>query len=207
MAMEEYTVRGGAVLRAEGNRLVVGMDRMDGGEDCGGCGSCALKSLCRGRDVGRMELEVAVEPGTPIPAVGERVRVAYRGADPAAASLVMFAPALIGLFAGGFAANLVSEGDAVYLAGAGMGFLLGLAATFAAVRWLPSLRSEAHLRVSETLQNGNTAMDMKIDDYNPIVDPATVDTSVALPDTFYDATRRCFVRWDDDLDDWVEVAQ
>lgn len=140
--MTDFTISEATVLAREADALVVRMDREEA--DCGGCGTCAVKALCRGRDGAHFDVRVPVSPDVRA-GPGDRVRVAYRGANAAVASLVMFLPALLGVIFGGFAANaLVGEGDGVFLLGAAAGFALGVGATFLLAR-LASLRPEARL--------------------------------------------------------------
>lgn len=127
--MSEEKIRRGTVIAVEPNRLVVRVEREEE-EDCGGCRSCAMKSLCRGRTDGHLDLPVAIPEGM-AKSRGDRVTVAYRETNAAVASLLMFLPALLGLFFGGFAANAVfGAGDGIFLAGALGGLAAGLAVTF-----------------------------------------------------------------------------
>lgn len=140
--MEDFTVREGTVVAIERDMAVVRIERE---EDCGGCRSCAMKALCRGRDTGHMDL-VASLAGGAAPSPGTRVQVAYRETNPALAALVMFVPSLLGLFFGGFAANrLWHASDGIFLAGCLVGLLAGLAATFVLYRLSSALKPAARL--------------------------------------------------------------
>lgn len=144
--MPDYVVKSATVLAVESAGLTVSAESDDAAE-CDGCSSCAVKTLCRGRDAGRMELTVPVAAGRLDEyAPGEKVWVAYRGANPAVASLVMFLPGLLGVVFGGFVANaLIAVGDGVFLAGALGGLGFGVAMTFLLARTVPALRAEAVL--------------------------------------------------------------
>lgn len=140
---ESYEEQTGTVIRVESGRLLVRVDRDDA--DCGGCRSCAVKALCRGRDSGHMDLPVSFAGAAPA-AVGDRVRVAYRSANAAVASLVMFLPSLAGLFFGGFAwQRLAGRTDRNFLLGCLAGFVLGLTVSFAASRKVVRLRLDVKL--------------------------------------------------------------
>lgn len=143
--MADFTVREATVLSVAGDGLLVRVDDEDAA-DHSGCRSCAMKSLCRGRDDGHLELFVSRSGGEGEYLAGDRVRVAYRGANPAVASLIMFLPALAGVMFGGFVANAAfGGGDGVFLAGALGGAALGVGATFVLSRSLSSLRPEIRL--------------------------------------------------------------
>lgn len=139
--MDDYTIREGTVLDVQPDKVMV---RIDKEEDCGGCRSCAVRALCQGRDTGHLDLPLRPVDG--VAAVpGGRVRVAYRGANPAVAAVIMFVPALIGLFLGGFIGNRFWSGsDGILLAGCLLGLGLGVAATYG-ISQLRSLRPEARL--------------------------------------------------------------
>lgn len=140
--MTDYDVREGSVLSVDGSEALVRVDRE---EDCGGCGSCAVKALCRGRDAGHLDVSVAVPDAEP-PAVGERVLIRYRGANPAIASIIMFLPPLANLFLGGYVASRFRSGsDGALLLGCLLGLAAGLVETFLLSRFVPGLRPEAAL--------------------------------------------------------------
>lgn len=141
-AMDEYTMRDGSVLSVAGDRAVVRVERE---EDCSGCGTCPVKALCHGRDTGHLDVAVPLGPGEKV-APGEKVRIAYRAANPAIASLVMFAPPLAGLIAAGLAAHRLWNGsEARLVIGCLAGLAAGTALTFVLSRSLRALRSEARL--------------------------------------------------------------
>ena len=117
-----YSVESGTVIRVDGGELVVRIDRS--GEDCGGCRSCAMKALCRGRDDGHMDLPVASDGAEH--SVGDLVKVAYRVANPAVAAGIMFLPSLAGLFLGGFIGHGLQRGDMYFLAGCFIGLAAGV---------------------------------------------------------------------------------
>lgn len=143
--MSDFTIREATVLSVAGDGMLVRVDDEDAA-DCGGCRSCAMKSLCRGRDDGHLDLLVPRTGGEGEHSAGDRVRVAYRGANPAVASLIMFLPALAGVMFGGFVANAAfGGGDGVFLAGALGGIAMGIGATFVLARSLSSLRPEIRL--------------------------------------------------------------
>lgn len=129
-------LKSGTVMRIVGDSAIVRVER--DGEDCGGCRSCAVKALCRGRDVNRMELPVRLD-STHSVHVGDTVMIAYHAGRQSVAALVMFFPSLAGLLLGGFAVQRLSggESDGLFLAGAAGGLGLGLAVTFALSRLLP----------------------------------------------------------------------
>lgn len=140
--MTDFVVRDATVLATEPGALLVRMD--EDAEECGGCGTCAVKALCRGRDGAHFDMRVPVS-GERNEKAGDRVRVAYRGANPAVASLVMFLPALVGVVFGGFLTKaLLGGGDGIFLLGAFGGLALGFGATFLLAR-RTSLRPEARL--------------------------------------------------------------
>lgn len=142
--MREEIVQEAVVLSVAPDRIMVRVDRKD--EDCGGCRACALKSLCRGKEADHMDLPVPVDAETPELAPGETVRIAYRAANRAVAALVMFLPALLGVFFGGFAANaLAGEGDGIFLLGCFSGLALGVLFTFVAARSSGALKPEIRL--------------------------------------------------------------
>lgn len=144
--MDDFTVRDGTVLSVQPDAILV---RIDKEEDCGGCRSCAVRALCQGRDGGHLDIPLSPVPGvTAVP--GERVRVEYRGANPAVAALIMFVPALIGLFAGGLIGNRYGEGsDGILLLGCLVGLVLGLVVSIVLSK-ARSLRPEARLLGGET---------------------------------------------------------
>lgn len=139
--MEEYIVREGTVLSVDPASVVV---RIDKEEECGGCRSCAVRSVCHGRESSHIDISVQPLDGVDN-SPGERVRIAYRGANPAVASIIMFVPSLVGLFLGGFAANRIwGESDGLFLAGCFGGLIVGLGLTLALSR-IHSLRPVARL--------------------------------------------------------------
>lgn len=141
-AMDEYEIRDGSVLSVDGSEAVVRVDRE---EECGGCSSCAVKALCRGRDVGHLDVPVPLSGGAR-PAVGDRVRIAYHGSNPAVAAAIMFLPPLVGLFLGGYLANHFRSGsDGYLLLGCLLGIVAGLAGTFLLSRLVRGMRPEAKL--------------------------------------------------------------
>ncbi len=138
---EAYTERRGTVLLAGSGVLVVRVER-GADEDCGGCRSCALRRLCKGRETRRMDLAVPVPAGaayTP----GDAVRLAYRGANAALAAAVMFLPPLAGLAAGGFLAR--GEGDGVFLLACLAGAAAGVGASWALSRSAAALKPDVRL--------------------------------------------------------------
>lgn len=140
--MTDFEIRDATVLEREPGGLLVRVD--DNITECGGCGSCVVKSLCRGRDGAHFDVRVPVPEGR-ADKIGDRIRIAYRGANPAIASIVMFLPALVGVLSGGFIANAVfGEADYILLLGAFAGLLLGFGATYALARVSP-LRPEVRL--------------------------------------------------------------
>lgn len=140
--MADFVERGATVLASEPGELLVRVDQEEA--DCGGCACCAVRGLCRGRDAGHFDVRVAVPDGR-ADKPGDRVTVAYRGANPAVASLVMFLPSLIGVVFGGFVANAVFKpGDSIFLLGALAGLAIGVGLTFLLAR-MPSLRPEVRL--------------------------------------------------------------
>lgn len=141
---DEYEVQTGSVLRVEPGRLIVRVERDD--SECGGCRSCAVKSLCRGRDDGHMDLPVLFGSGEPPAREGEAVRIAYRAANPAIASIIMFVPALAGLFFGGFVGQWVlGEGDGNFLIGCLVGLVAGLGVSYVLARGVAGLRPDVRL--------------------------------------------------------------
>lgn len=135
---EEFTVENGTVVDVVPGGVVVRVPKKDG--DCGGCRSCAMKRLCGGRDVDHIDLSVATPAGG-TPEKGAAVRVAYRPTNAALAALVMFLPALLGLFVGGVIGHRLGGGsDAGLLAGCFIGFAAGVGASFAAARLSPALK-------------------------------------------------------------------
>ncbi|MCD8138991.1 MAG: SoxR reducing system RseC family protein [Planctomycetaceae bacterium] len=140
--MQEETIQDAVVLSVDNDRVMV---RMAKEEDCGGCRSCALKNLCH-KESDHLDLPVRLEDGVPPPQPGETVRVGYRAANAAAAAFIMFLPALVGLFFGGFAVNRYwGEGDGLFLVGCFAGLGLGLVVTFAISRLSTALRPEIRL--------------------------------------------------------------
>ncbi len=145
----EYEIRDGVVLESAPDRVVV---RMDKDEDCGGCRSCAVKGLCHGRTASHIDVALRPDGGAPPRKAGERVRVAYRRANPAVAASILFVPTLAGLFAGGMAANgLIGPGDGIFLAGTAAGVIIGLGITYAFGRWSRSLAPKFRLLDAEVL--------------------------------------------------------
>lgn len=138
---DDYTVREGTVLLADNDRLVVRVER-ETEEGCDGCRACAMKSLCKGRETGRMDLPVTAPPGKTY-RPGDRVTLAYRQANAAVAALIMFAPALVGLLLGGWAAN--GRGDGVLLLGCLAGLAAGLGATWLVSRTARVLRPDVRV--------------------------------------------------------------
>lgn len=136
--------REGVITAVGPDRLTIRLDRKDEAA-VSACGSCAMKSLCHSRAAEGAELILRttdVEGRRP----GDRVRLAYREANPALAAGILFLPALAGLMTGGFAAErFFGQGNGTFLCGAFGGFLLGLAITFGVNRLVPSLRPKAEL--------------------------------------------------------------
>lgn len=141
--MGESVIRRATILADGPGGLLVRVER-EGGEDCGGCRSCALKKLCQGRDGQHLDLVVSAAGGSGR-APGETVRVAYREPNAAVAAVVMFVPALAGLLLGGVLAHRFFPGDAALLAGCGIGLAAGFAVTFILARLLPGLGPSARL--------------------------------------------------------------
>ncbi len=137
---DEDAVRDGIVIDAPTGGIVVRVDKND--EECGGCGSCAMKGLCHGRDAGHLDLFVPLSglSDAPAPKKGARVRIAYRPANAALAALVMFVPPLCGLLAGGLAGWRLAGGDAVLVLGCGAGLAVGTVASVVLARVCPSLK-------------------------------------------------------------------
>lgn len=139
----DYVLTTGRVVSVRDGEVVVRVERNE--EDCGGCRSCAVKGLCRGRDTGHMDLRVD-SVGAPLPGVGDKVGVAYRSTNAALAALAMFLPALLGLLFGGLVGyRLADGGDAVFLVGCVVGFAAGLAVSWLLTRSVSSLRPHARL--------------------------------------------------------------
>ena len=146
--MSEYAIRDATVLAVDSCGALVTVDP-ETEADCGGCSSCAMKSLCRGQDAGRLDVRIPVADGGQL-RPGERIRVAYRGANPAVAALILFLPGLLGVVFGGFAANaLAGGGDGVFLTGALTGLAVGTGITYAVSRSVASLRPDAKLSERE----------------------------------------------------------
>lgn len=143
--MREETIQDAVVLSVEPERIMVRIDKSN--EDCGGCRACALKILCRGKnDTNHLDLPVPVDAASPHPQPGQTVQVAYRAANAAVAAFIMFLPALLGLFFGGFIANrLAGEGDGIFVLGCLAGVVLGLAVTFVVSRASTALRPDIRL--------------------------------------------------------------
>lgn len=142
--MREETIQDAVVLSVEPDRIMVRIDKE--AEECDGCHTCALKSMCRGKRDEHLELPVPLETGASRPGPGETVRIAYRAANAATAALAMFLPSLLGLFFGGFAASrLFGEGDGVFLLGCFGGLALGLAVSVVLARKSTALRPEIRL--------------------------------------------------------------
>lgn len=121
--------RGGVVTAVEpGGRLRVRVEPEGGGEHCH---ACPLKGLCGGRGENCVELTVVAPADLAgILKVGDAVRLAYRPAR-AWASIALFLPLLVGLFAGGaIGLALRPDSDVAYLAGCGVGAALGVGVTF-----------------------------------------------------------------------------
>lgn len=142
--MDDAEIKKGIVAAIEPGGLVV---RFDNEEECGGCRSCAVKSLCRGRDSGQMELPLSLEREIASGyAIGDRIAIRYRAANPAVTAVILFLPTLLGLSFGGFIANVLFQGgDGVFLAGTAVGIAIGLAVTLAAYHAFPSLKPEIRL--------------------------------------------------------------
>lgn len=140
---DSYEVKTGAVIDVLPGQVVVRVERDDA--DCGGCRSCAVRGLCRGRDSGHMDLPVAFE-GQPPAKTGDQVRIAYRAANAAVAALTMFLPALLGLFFGGFIGHRwFGDSDGMFLAGCLIGFILGLGVSYVLARTVASLKPDVKL--------------------------------------------------------------
>lgn len=142
---DEYTVESGTVIGVRPGEAMVRVEKSDA--DCGGCRSCAMKSLCRGREVGHFDLPVPISDADGDRVVeGRRVRVAYRPTNAAVAGLVMFVPALVGLFLGGLAGQRLGSGsDAALLIGCFAGLAAGLGVSFAVSRLSSSLKPRVRL--------------------------------------------------------------
>lgn len=142
--MDDFTTRPGTVVSAEPGRIVVRVER-EAEEGCDGCRVCAMKSLCRGRDEGHMDLPVPVGRGAAFHP-GERVCLEYRLPGQAAAAAIMFIPALVGLLLGGLAAvRWTGGGDALLVLFCLCGLAGGVGATFLIARFGRSLRPEVRL--------------------------------------------------------------
>lgn len=140
---DSYEVQTGSVLRVEPGHLVVRVERDN--SDCGGCRSCAVKALCRGRDDGHMDLPVAFS-GNPPANRGDKVRIAFRATNAAWAAVAMFIPSLLGLFFGGFAGHyLAGESDRAFLAGCFIGLLAGVGISYVLSKSVPGLRPDVRL--------------------------------------------------------------
>lgn len=136
--------RKGMILSVHDNRLIVRVDRA--GEDCTGCKACSLSALCKGRDTGHMDLPVMIpegERGRKTYTPGDEVTVEYGAANAALAAAAMFAPALAGLALGGWLGNRF--GDAMLLAGCGLGFAAGVGISWLLGKKAPALRPKVHL--------------------------------------------------------------
>jgi Positive regulator of sigma E activity len=142
---DEYTVESGTIVDVRPGEVVVRIEKSDA--DCGGCRSCAMKSLCRGREAGHLDLPVPVPAGGDAPAVeGQRVRIAYRPTNAAVAGLIMFVPSLVGLLLGGLGGYRLGGGsDAILLVGCFAGIAAGIGVSFAISRLSPSLKPSVRL--------------------------------------------------------------
>lgn len=142
--MQEETVQEGVVTSVGAEQITVRIEKKD--EDCDGCCACKLKSLCRGRADEYMELSVPMQDGRERPVPGETVQVAYRATNAAVAAAIMFVPALVGLFFGGFIGNRFwGEGDGIFIVGCLAGLVVGLGLTFVVSRASTILRPEIRL--------------------------------------------------------------
>lgn len=145
--MEEGEIRRGTVLSVADGWAMVRLAVDDA--DCGGCRSCAMRSLCQGKEYGKMDLRLAVPPaleGKLEP--GREVPVRYLPAHAGFAGVALFLPALVGLALGGWAGWRLGNGaDAALLAGCAVGLLLGVSGTFVLNRTVRSLHPHAELLV------------------------------------------------------------
>lgn len=142
--MEEGEIRKGMVLSVADGQAMVRLTADD--EDCGGCRSCAVRSLCQGKDYGKMDLLLPVPPGLEGKLkAGRDVSVRYIPAHAGFAGMALFLPSLIGLALGGWAGWRLGNSDAALLAGCAAGLLLGVGATFALNRIVRSLHPYAEL--------------------------------------------------------------
>lgn len=139
---DDYEEKTGSVVAVEPGRLLVRVERT---EDCGGCHTCAVRALCRGKDSGHMELPVGFDGAAPAKE-GDRVRIAYRPTNAAVASLVMFVPALLGLFLGGLTSyELAPENDGALLIGCLAGFAAGILVSYLLSRTVAGLKPDVKL--------------------------------------------------------------
>lgn len=137
---DSYEKQTGSVIRIEPGRFIVRVERDD--SECGGCHSCAVRGLCRGRDTGHMDLPIAFT-GEPPARAGEKVTIAYRASNAAVASFVMFLPALLGLFLGGFIGYRMGEsGDGPLIIGCLSGFFGGFAVSWLLAKSIPALQPD-----------------------------------------------------------------
>lgn len=141
--LDTYERQTGSVLRVEPGRLVIRVKRDE--SECGGCHSCAVKSLCRGRDSGHMDLPVSFT-GEPPAKEGDTVHIAYKKSNAAIASLVIFLPALAGLIIGGIIGYRMGDTrDAPLIIGCLAGFFGGIGISFVLSKCIPSLRPDVRL--------------------------------------------------------------
>ena len=138
---DEYTIQKGTVLLADKDRLVVRVER-EAEQGCDGCRACAMKSLCKGRDTGQMDLPAAAPAGKTY-RPGDSVTLAYKQANAAVAALIMFAPALVGLALGGWMAS--GRSDAVLLLGCAAGLALGLGLSWIVSRTAGALKPDVRV--------------------------------------------------------------
>ena len=143
--MEEGDIRRGMVLSVADGQAMIRLTMDD--TECGGCRSCAMRSLCQGKGYGKMDLRLPVPPaleGKLEP--GRDVSVRYLPAHAGFASVALFLPALVGLALGGWIGWRLGNGaDTALLAGCAMGLLLGVGGTFVLNRTVRSLHPHAEL--------------------------------------------------------------
>lgn len=141
--MSNCAVHAATVMEAGPEGILLRVERERDEEESGGCRSCAMRGLCRGRSDGTFTVAAPPDSGL---AAGDRVSVRYSEANPALASVIMFAPALIGLFAGGFAVGRLTDGgDGMFLAGCLAGLAVGLGVTFLVNRYAASLKPRVRI--------------------------------------------------------------
>ncbi len=143
--MTEGEIRKGTVLSVADGQAMVRLTMDDA--ECGGCHSCAMRSLCQGKEYGKMDLSLPVPPalaGKLEP--GRDVAVRYFPAHAGFAGVALFLPALLGLALGGWAGWRLGNGaDAALLIGCAAGLLLGVSGTFILNRTVQSLHPHAEL--------------------------------------------------------------